>query len=131
MANHWKIRNIFRIFDNIYTTRQIRQAPERRAKTVRYGVMSIIYAILAVPCSLTLFILPWMFGGEGILLLLFGIGAVAAGVSGVLIFTVRLDIANLPKQTSRHLGGTGILDRLFGCLRDHRLLCAERPVTRI
>ena len=86
---------IYHIFSQIFSvsnrTREIKQDPERRAKSVYFGVTSIIFMVLSIACAVgAVFLLSLLLGGnkDAILLLLFTVAGVAACMGGTLTFFV-------------------------------------------
>jgi len=81
--------DLFRMMRIIQKAREIKNDPERRDKSVRYGVSSIISAVLTPVFGLIFFAVPWFFEGEGMLYLVLGIAVAAIGAGGILISFVQ------------------------------------------
>ncbi len=79
------MRGTFGIILSIVKASEIRNDPERRKNTVRFGVFSVIYAVIAVPLACLMLIFPSLMQGSGALLVIFNIAILLIGAGGSII----------------------------------------------
>lgn len=80
---------IFRFLDHAARAREIAADPERKSRSMRYGVFAIVMALCVPACALLIYFSLKGMSGEAALLLIFWIALLAIGIGGVLVFFVN------------------------------------------
>ena len=82
--NHTLLNLIWQWSNMIDQAKKIKQDPEKRQRTVRFGVLAIFYGLITTACACALLLAQFI--GQGILLTVFGVVmAFGIGVVGTLV----------------------------------------------
>ena len=80
------LSNLFGIFFSAREAGEIRKDPERRAKSVRFGVMSLLFSVVSVPVACLMLLFPSLMSGMGAILVVFNVAILLIGAGGCLMF---------------------------------------------
>lgn len=88
-----KLRLLFDLFNDIARARRIKENPEKQAKSVRFGVTSIVCSLLALPFSGLIFLFVQSLSSNNFVLIiggiLFGLGLGVGGAIALLYQAVK------------------------------------------